>query len=120
MQLSKQNLKFPQRIRLIVISALAFCVTVACSLWDRRARKGVVTCYTAEPIPETPEVLCYEMVEPTPTPEELTPSPTPVCYTATPSPTWTPTPVAEDQESLLERLLAEERFPEDVARELTA
>jgi len=55
----------------------------------------------------SPTVLCY-----TPTP-----FPTPRCYTPTPS-TDQPPPTQESRRLLLEQLLAEKRFPPDVAREL--
>lgn len=111
-----RKLTLIQRIRLMVISGLGLCVALACSLWDRRDRKTVVTCYTPVPPSETPEVLCYEVAPPTP--EEPMPTPTLLCYTATPSATPTPTPVAEMPETLLERLLVEDRFPEAIADQL--
>ncbi len=63
---------------------------------------------TPSPTPSSsPTVLCY-----TPTP-----SFTPRCYTPTPF-TDQPAPPQESRRSLLEQLLAEERFPPDIAREL--
>jgi hypothetical protein len=69
--------------------------------------------YTPTPTP-TFRNICY-----TPTASSTpTPTPTPRCYTPTPT-TTTPSPITqESRRSLLERLLAEERFPPDIAREL--
>ena len=69
---------------------------------------------TPSPTPSSsPTVLCY-----TPTPSS-TPTFRPVCYTATPPATAPPSlPTLESRRSLLEQLLAEERFPPGIAREL--
>ncbi len=69
---------------------------------------------TPSPTPSSsPTVLCY-----TPTPSSTPTSfPTPRCYTPTPL-TDQPAPPQESRRSLLEQLLAEERFPPDIAREL--
>jgi hypothetical protein len=113
--------RLPRRLKIAVISLLSFVVTTACSL--ARIRSTVepdVTCYTmvAPTEPFTPAALCYEMVELTPTPTCYTATAPPVgASTATPptSPLATPTPTstAEARRLLLERLLAEGRFPED-------
>jgi hypothetical protein len=73
------------------------------------------------PTPSSMSPLCYT---PTPSPTTLcytpTPSPFAVCYTPTPSP-LPPSPFTSSKEArrlLLEQLLAEERFPQDIAREL--
>jgi len=69
------------------------------------------TCYTPTP------PMCYT---PTPTPTCYTPTPTPSSYpphpNGIPQPSSTPTP--EARRLLLEQLLAEGRFPQDVARKL--
>lgn len=58
--------------------------------------------------------LCY-----TPTPSPTPASPTPRYTPTIPSPTdQLPPPTQESRRALLERLLAEERFPPDVTREL--
>ena len=65
--------------------------------------------------------LCYT---PTPSPTRASPTPTsrpfPTPYTSTPPPPTDqlPPPTQESRRALLERLLAEERFPPDVTREL--
>jgi hypothetical protein len=84
-------------------------------------------CYTPTPShTPTPSPMCY-----TPTPSH-TPTPTPTllprCYTPTPfvpssqdrtpQPPASPTP--EARQALLEQLLAEGRFPQDVASKLQA
>ena len=81
------------------------------------------------PTSPTPSPMCY-----TPTPSHTPPSPTPSprCYTVAPnivpvssgssSPDRTPQPSAsptpEARQALLEQLLAEGRFPQDVASKL--
>jgi hypothetical protein len=82
------------------------------------------------PIVEAGVLPSHAQVTHTPTPS-LTPSILPTCYTPTPArlPCYTPTapppttaslsPITQQsRRSLLEQLLAEERFPPDVAREL--
>lgn len=132
-----------RRLMVIIISGLATLVTVACSLLRiARNLRPDPMCY--EPPPPTDDIIvtCYEAVEPTKTPMISpldsplpTPTPTPVCYTATPSPTDTPTPALcyiaapqtptpratpttepESRDALRDRLLAEGRFPDEVAR----
>lgn len=71
------------------------------------------------PTPSSVSPLCYT---PTPSPTTLcytpTPSPTTLCYTPTPSPPLPSTSPKEARRLLLEQLLTEERFPQDIAREL--
>lgn len=81
-------------LRLLVVSMLAFCVTVACA-WIRRGDRDGDGWFGATKTPradETPEVLCYEAIE---VDIELTPTATPMllCYTAAAEPqvTYTPT-----------------------------
>lgn len=123
----RRRLSVVRRWRLVVVSGLAFCVTLACSLFRGRDSDGDagVICYAEAPPTETPQIMCYEPVmieEPTATPtpiSPLSPLPTPVmCYTPTPSPTPTATPTPEARDVLLDRLLADGRFPETVARAL--
>lgn len=117
------KLSLGRRLKAGVLSALAFCVTVACSLFERGGGNGGGPgCYVPPPPPtETPEVTCYEVAAPTDTPTPaVSPldTPTPMCYTPTPS----STPLSEsepgDREALLARLLEEGRFPDPIAQEL--
>ena len=92
-----------QRVRLGLLSTLALAVTVACSLFrdliDESQRLfGRAT--------ETPVVLCYQQMALTPTPP------------VSPLPTPTVTLEPESREALRDRLLAQGRFPEPVARGL--
>ena len=61
----------------------------------------------------TPFMLCYVVAEPT-----ETPGPDPFTSPLSPLPTPTPTPDAETRDQLRRRLMAENRFPQDVTREL--
>ncbi len=119
------TLSLGRRLKAGVLSALAFCVTVACSLFDRGGENGGggPSCYVPPPPPtDTPQVLCYEApADPTDTPTPaVSPldTPTPVCYTATPS----STPLSEtepgDREALLARLIEEGRFPAPIVQAL--
>lgn len=101
-------------------------------------------CYTPTPSHTPTLLMCYTPT-PSPTPTCYTPTPTHTptrdgrCYTATPAHTPTPvlrtsfapasqdhtpqppaTPTPEARQELLEQLLAEGRFPQDVARKLQA
>jgi hypothetical protein len=69
------------------------------------------------PTPSFTPPLCYTPT-PTPTPMCYTPTPTPRCYTPTAFPPPSSTSSQEARHLLLEQLLAEERFPHDIAREL--
>jgi len=126
------------RVKVLVVSVLSFVVTTACSwLRVRSTPEPNVTCYTMSPPTNTPTpvVMCYTMPPPTNTPTPMvmcyeamipTETPTSTTFTSPISPLPTPTPTAptsplptpEARQSLLEQLLAEGRFPEDVAREL--
>jgi hypothetical protein len=120
--------RIPRRLKIAVVSLLSFVVTTACSL--ARLRSTVVpevTCYAmvAPTEPPTPAVLCYEMVAPTPTPTCYTATAPPTeLSTATPptSPLGTPTPTStvplEARRQLLEGLLADGRFPQQVVWQL--
>ena len=72
-------------------------------------------CYVPPPPTDTPAplVTCYTAPPPTETP-------TPTTFTSPISPLPTPTPTSppEARHLLLEKLLADGRFPDDVAREL--
>jgi len=119
-----------KRLRIAVVSLATLIISAACS---------------PKPAQDTPVIMCYEAAVPTDTPEPIvtcytatasppTFTPTPMCYTPTaPAPTLTLTPntftsplsplptptlTPEARHLLRERLLAEERFPQDVAREL--
>lgn len=96
-----------QRVRLLLVSVVAFCVSLACSLLRRDTDRNRVLCYTPPPPTETRA-------------PSATPSPTLTCYTATPSPNpqATATPAPESREQLLERLLVEGRFPSTVTEVL--
>lgn len=126
----RQRHPLPLRLKITAISLLSFVVTTACSLSRLRSTLTPdVTCYSmiAPTEPPTPEVLCYEMVAPT-----APPTPTPMCYTPSPPPTGiqtptpptsplptpTPTSTSEARHLLLERLLAEGRFPQDAIWQL--
>ena len=99
-----------------MVSVLSFLVTTACSWLRLRSPSDPnVTCYTAvaPTDPPTPVVLCYEIAAPTETP-------TPDTFTSplSPLPTPTPTSTPEAHRLLLDRLLAEGRFPQDLTRQL--
>jgi hypothetical protein len=104
------------RLRIAAVSFLSILVATACTLMRQRSTP-------------TPIVLCYKAVAPTepPTPTIFTcytappptVSPTPTVFTSplsTPTPTSTPAP--EARRLLLERLVAEGRFPGGVAGDL--
>ena len=110
----KRSLKL--RIKVAIVSAVYFITTAACALLRPRSNP-------------TPVITCYEMVEPTDTPEPIvecyeampvteTPTPTPFDSPLSPLPTPRATPTPEARRSLQEQLLAEDRFPESIAREL--
>jgi hypothetical protein len=104
------------RLRITAVSLLSILVTTACTLMRQRSTPTpVVLCYkaVAPAEPPTPTVFtCYTAPPPTV-------SPTPTAFTSplpTPTPTSTPTP--EARLPLLERLVAEGRFPDGVADNL--
>jgi len=113
---SKQKRSLSRRTKIAVISLLSFLVTTACSALRLRATPTPnVTCYTmvAPTDTPTPVVMCYAVPAPTETP-------TPITFTSplSPLPTPTPSPTPEARRLLQERLLAEDRFPDSVVREL--
>ena len=117
---ARQKRSLSLRTKIAVVSLLSFFVTTACSWLRLRATPTPqVTCYIVIEPTETPTpiVMCYKMVAETATP-------TPACYTPVPSPTAfisplpTPTPTLEARRLLQERLIAEDRFPDTVARQL--
>ena len=91
------------RLKIATISLLGLLVPTACI--------PPTTCYVPPPPTDTPTpfVTCYTVPAPTPTP-------TPFTSPISPLPTPTPTPQARRQ--LLDRLRAEGRLPEGVARQL--
>lgn len=112
---TKQRHSLTLRVRIAVVSLLSFIVSTACSLSRSQSTP-------------TPVIMCYEMIEPS-----NTPTPRVTCYTAPPptetptpttftSPLFTPTPTStpEARLLLLEELLTENRFPQDIVRELEA
>lgn len=108
------------RIQLALLSFCAFLVTVACGwLRPRATPTPAITCYTvvAPTNPPTPSVTCYKPMVPSP---PATPSPIVTCYEAViPSTTPPPPPAApQSRQMLLDRLLAEGRFPAAVAQQL--
>ena len=110
----RRSLSF--RLRIVTVSVLSFLVTTACSWLRLRSTSDPrVTCYTAvaPTNPPTPVVLCYEIAAPTETP-------TPDTFTSPISPLPTPTPTSTPQAHrlLLDRLLADGCFPQDVTRQL--
>jgi hypothetical protein len=113
---TRRNRSPSLRLKIAAISLLSFMVTTACS-WLRlrpTAEPGVM-CYKAVTPTDTPTpvVMCYEVSLPTETPPSTT-------FTSpiSPLPTPTPTPTSEARRLLLDKLLAEGRFPGDVTREL--
>ncbi|MFP4346459.1 MAG: hypothetical protein ACLFU8_17370 [Anaerolineales bacterium] len=119
--MKSRELTVRQRVRLTIVSGLAFVVTTACSLL-RAGRTWIQpTCYEPLPVTEEPTVIveCYEAVI------EESPTPSPMCYTLTVSPlesplsTPTATPKPESRGELRDRLLAQGRFPAAVSSELT-
>ncbi|RLC95466.1 MAG: hypothetical protein DRI77_10000 [Chloroflexi bacterium] len=104
---SKRSLKL--RLKIAAVSLLGFLIPSACSLRP--------TCYTpvVTPLPTdtpTPFVTCYTAPAPTATP--ITTFISPISPLPTPTPTTTP----EARRLLRERLLADDRFPDNIAREL--
>ena len=99
---SKRSLK--RRLKIAAVSLLGFLIPSACA-------PPPVTCYVP-PAPTdtpTPFVTCYTAPAPTETPTTFT---SPI----SPLPTLTPSP--EARRLLREKLLAEGRFPDKVARDL--
>lgn len=118
--MKSKELTVRQRVRLTIVSGLAFVVTTACSLLraDRILAPTGYDVSAPTPTDEPMIVECYEaMIEESPTP-------TPMCYTPTvsplesPLPTPTPTPEPESRGELRDRLLAAGRFPASVTSEL--
>lgn len=104
------------RLKIATISALSFVVTTACSSLRLRSPSNPgVMCYIAIAPTDTPTpmVMCYEVLMPTETP-------TPDTFTSpiSPLPTPAPTSTLEARRLLLDRLLADGRFPQDVTRQL--
>jgi hypothetical protein len=120
----KRSLSFPfpfsLRLKIVIVSLLSFLVTSGCSLLRLRPtpKPPTVTCYEPtikiEELTPSPFVLCYEMMLLTETPDST-------LFTSPLSPLPTPTPTAtpEARRLLLGRLLAEGRFPQDVAGQLS-
>jgi|GEM_PF-3045001 len=117
-----------KRVKVWGVSALAFCVSAACTFFGIDFGPPTPTCYIPpEPTPTPEMVTCYEPVVPVfkATPKPAMPGDTPkgapliLCYVM-PAPTLTPTPTPEPEgrDVLRGRLLAEGRFPESVAQEL--
>ena len=113
---SRQRKSLMLRLRITLVSLAALVLSAACS---------------PKPTQQTPTTTCYEPVMPTDTPEPIvtcytataspptfTPTPTPDTFTSPLSPLPTPTLAPEARNLLRERLLAEGRFPQGVAREL--
>lgn len=107
----KQKRSLSLRLKIAAISLLSLVVTTACSRLRLHATPEPM-CYVmvAPTDTPTPIVMCYEMVAPTETP-------TPAIFDS-PLPTPTPTSTPQARRLLLDRLLVEGRFPEDVARQL--
>ena len=105
------------RVRIAAVSLLSLIVTAACSLLrSESTHPPAVMCY--EPIIEitntpTPIVTCYT-------------APSPLCYSPistptppiSPLPTPTSTPTPEARRLLMDELLVEGRFPQNVVRQL--
>lgn len=102
-----QERLLPLRLKIVVISLLSLLVTTACSLLRWRPTPTMV-CYAPVPPTETPTpfVTCYKMSAQTETPSATPPT--------SPLPTPTPTASPEARRLLLEGLLAEGRFPQEI------
>ena len=98
-----------RRIKLAAVSFLGLLIPSACSTVTQPM------CYAPAPPTDTPSpfVTCYTAPPPT-----ETPTPTPFTSPLSPLPTPPPTSTAEARRLLLDRLLSEERFPDEVARDL--
>ena len=114
----KRQFSLTQRLHIIVISVVAFCVTIACSFFEKHDGKDEVMCYSPLTTPETPEVLCYEAVEPTAT-EQLpsaTETPETLCYAMMPITPTSETPevmcYAEVAPTATEEVLSTQGIPE--------
>lgn len=115
------------RMKRLWVSALAFVTGLACTVFGVDFGAPTPMCYEAPAYTPTPEITCYEPLIPVdphvkamskvPRPESYK---TPVieCYIVSPDSLITPTPTPESRDVLRARLLAEGRFPADVAREL--
>lgn len=103
------NRSLRHRVKLAVASFLGLLIPSACST------VAPPVCYVPPPPTDTPTpfVTCYTAPPPT-----ETPTPTPFTSPISPLPTPTPASTAEARHLLLDRLLAEGRFPDDVARDL--
>lgn len=113
---ARQKRSLSLRLKIAAVSLLSLLVTTACSLLRLRSTPTpVITCYeiVAPTDPPTPFVTCYTAPAPTKTPISTTFT-SPISPLPTPTPTLTP----EARRILLQKLLAEGRFPHDVAREL--
>ena len=115
------------RLKRWLISGLAFITSVACTVLGIDLGPPTPMCYEAPAYTPTPQILCYEPTIPPPTPVRAThktalpnlPKATQIaCYIISPEILLTPTPEPESRDALRERMLAEGRFPADVAREL--
>ena len=126
----KQRKSLMLRLKITVVSLVALVLSAACSPKPTQ-KTPTITCYEPAVPTDTPEpiVTCYTASAPpptfTPTPICYTPTasprpftPTPTTFTSPISPLPTPTPAPEARHLLRERLLAEGRFPQDVARQL--
>jgi hypothetical protein len=103
------NRSLRHRIKLAAVSFLGLLIPSACSTVTQPV------CYAPLPPTDTPTpfVTCYTAPPPT-----ETPTPTPFTSPISPLPTPTPASTAEARRLLLDRLLSEERFPDEVARDL--
>ena len=111
---TRRNQSPSLRLKIAAISLLSFMVTTACSWLRLRPTAGPgVMCYKAVTPTDTPTpvVMCYEVSLPTETPPSTT-------FTSPISPLPTPTPTSEARRLLLDKLLAEGRFPGGVTQEL--
>ena len=113
---TRRNRSPSLRLKIAAISLLSFMMTTACSwLRLRPTARPDVMCYKAVTPTDTPTpvVMCYEVSLPTETPPS-----TPFTSPISPLPTPAPTPTSEARRLLLDKLLAEGRFPGDVTQEL--
>jgi hypothetical protein len=91
------KLSLKLKLKIAVVSLLGFLLPSACM------------CY-APVLPPTTTPMCYE-------PTQMPSTPTPTTFTS-PLPTPTPSPTPEARRLLRDKLLAEGRFPQKVARQL--
>jgi hypothetical protein len=104
---SESILALKRRLKIAALSLLGLLLPAACA-------RPQMTCYTPSPPTRTPfpAVLCYEPII------EISVTPSPTTFTSPISPLPTPTPTLEARRMLRDKLLAGNRFPDQVVKEL--